>query len=88
MLIAGLEIRILSLDGTQLRRLTLDPTKDYQPIPLKTGVYDVPRHLSPMSRDITFVGEGGLEPPHPFGHRNLNPPRLPIPPLARVEESG
>jgi transposase InsO family protein len=32
MLVAGLEIRILSLDGTQLRRLTLDPTKDYQPI--------------------------------------------------------
>ena len=31
-----------------------------------------------------FVGEGGLEPPHPFGHRNLNPARLPIPPLARV----
>src|SRR6266480_4115852 len=29
------------------------------------------------------VGEGGLEPPHPFGHRNLNPARLPIPPLAR-----
>ncbi len=34
--------------------------------------------------DITVVGEGGLEPPHPFGHRNLNPARLPIPPLARV----
>ena len=33
MLVAGLEIRVLSLDGTQLRRLTLDPTKDYQPIP-------------------------------------------------------
>jgi transposase InsO family protein len=32
MLIAGLEIRILSLDGTQLRRLTLNPTKDYQPL--------------------------------------------------------
>ena len=32
----------------------------------------------------TGVGEGGLEPPHPFGHRNLNPARLPIPPLARV----
>src|SRR5436190_17127093 len=31
----------------------------------------------------TNVGEGGLEPPHPFGHRNLNPARLPIPPLAR-----
>jgi transposase InsO family protein len=32
MLVAGLEITILSLDGAQLRRLTLDPTKDYQPI--------------------------------------------------------
>ena len=29
------------------------------------------------------VGEGGLEPPRPCGHRNLNPARLPIPPLAR-----
>ena len=29
------------------------------------------------------MGEGGLEPPHPFGHRNLNPARLPIPPLAQ-----
>ena len=33
MLIAGLEIRILDQEGNQLRRLTLDPTKDYQPIP-------------------------------------------------------
>src|SRR4051794_33916036 len=31
------------------------------------------------------VGEGGVEPPRPFGHRNLNPARLPIPPLARGE---
>src|SRR5207237_9216812 len=30
-----------------------------------------------------LVGEGGLEPPHPFGHRHLKPARLPIPPLAR-----
>ena len=30
------------------------------------------------------VREEGLEPSHPFGHRNLNPARLPIPPLARV----
>ncbi len=28
-----------------------------------------------------LVREGGLEPPRPFGHRNLNPARLPIPPL-------
>ena len=33
LLVAGLDIRILSLDGTQLRRLTLDTTRDYQPIP-------------------------------------------------------
>lgn len=32
------------------------------------------------------VREGGLEPPHPYGHRNLNPARLPIPPLARGED--
>jgi transposase InsO family protein len=32
LLVAGLEIRILSLDGVQLRRLKLDPTKDYQPM--------------------------------------------------------
>ena len=35
-----------------------------------------------------LVGEGGLEPPRPFGHRNLNPARLPIPPLARVTAQG
>ena len=33
MLVAGLEVRILDLDGNQIRRLTLDPTKNYQPIP-------------------------------------------------------
>lgn len=32
MLVAGLEVRILSLEGAQLRRLILDPSKDYQPI--------------------------------------------------------
>ena len=31
---------------------------------------------------ITVVGEGGLEPPHPFGYRHLKPARLPISPLA------
>jgi hypothetical protein len=36
------------------------------------------------SFDRSKVGEAGLEPAHPFGHRNLNPARLPIPPLARV----
>lgn len=32
MLVAGLEVTIVSLDGAQLRRLILDPSKDYQPI--------------------------------------------------------
>ena len=31
MLVAGLEVRVLTLDGMQLRRLILDPSKDYQP---------------------------------------------------------
>ncbi len=31
------------------------------------------------------VGEEGLEPSRVLPHRNLNPARLPIPPLARVE---
>jgi len=31
MLVAGLEIRVLTLDGTQLRHLTLNPQNDYQP---------------------------------------------------------
>jgi site-specific DNA recombinase len=29
------------------------------------------------SSKTLLVGEGGLEPPRPFGHRNLNPARLP-----------
>ena len=31
------------------------------------------------------MGEGGLEPPHPFEYWHLKPARLPIPPLARVD---
>lgn len=33
LLVAGREVRILTLEGTQLHRLTLDPAKDYQPMP-------------------------------------------------------
>ena len=35
----------------------------------------------------TFVREGGLEPPRPLGHTDLNRARLPIPPLALVVRS-
>src|SRR4051794_38789126 len=34
------------------------------------------------------VREGGVEPPRPFGHTDLNRARLPIPPLAREAGSG
>jgi hypothetical protein len=33
MLIGDLDIEIVGVDGSPLRRLVLDPTKDYQPIP-------------------------------------------------------
>jgi Integrase core domain len=33
MLIADRDVEIVSLDGSPLRRLVLDPTKDYQPQP-------------------------------------------------------
>jgi len=33
MLIDDRDIEIVSLDGSPLRRLVLDPTKDYQPQP-------------------------------------------------------
>ena len=32
LLINGLNIQIISPDGAQLRKLTLDPAKDYQPL--------------------------------------------------------
>jgi hypothetical protein len=32
-LIAGLDVQILGEDGSPLRRLTIDPAKDYQPPP-------------------------------------------------------
>jgi hypothetical protein len=40
------------------------------------------------SSNGTLVGERGLEPPRGCPHRNLNPARLPIPPLARKGSDG
>lgn len=42
------------------------------------------RKIGQGSSKTVLVREEGLEPSRPFGHRNLNPARLPIPPLARV----
>ena len=43
------DIRVIDPNGELLRELTLDPSRDYQPIGAAERVYDVPRHLSPMS---------------------------------------
>jgi hypothetical protein len=32
LLVAGLEVQVIGIDGSPLRRLVLDPTKDYQPM--------------------------------------------------------
>jgi hypothetical protein len=40
------------------------------------------RHRQRPDSSVLMVREGGVEPPRPFGHWNLNPARLPIPPPA------
>ncbi len=58
------------------------------------GAQHIFRHMSPPStrawttkpqvrRPGAVVREGGVEPPRPFGHTDLNRARLPIPPPAR-----
>ena len=41
-----------------------------------------PLELNPRSGVFHMVREGGVEPPRPHGHTDLNRARLPIPPLA------
>ena len=40
-----------------------------------------------LSNRGSLVREGGVEPPRPHGHTDLNRARLPIPPLAHVSYS-
>jgi transposase InsO family protein len=49
LLIAGDHVRVLTTEGALLRELTLDPSRDYQPIGGRTLVHDVVRHVSAMS---------------------------------------
>ena len=53
LLIADQNIRVITLDGELIRELTLDPSRDYQPLQQPRAVYHLPRHQSPMSRDRT-----------------------------------
>ena len=59
LLVADLDVRIITEGGELLRQLTIDPGRDYQPL-VDLSFYDVPRHLSPMSRDITSVPPADL----------------------------
>ena len=59
--------------------------------PPRPGRLRTPRQLDALSPARlrpagTLVREGGVEPPRPFGHTDLNRARLPIPPLAREAE--
>jgi hypothetical protein len=52
LLIANQDVRILADDGSLLRQLTLDPSRDYQPRGVRPGrprVHDVVRQVSTMS---------------------------------------
>ena len=49
LLVAGDHVRVVTEEGTLLRELTLDPTRDYQPLGGRTLVRDVVRHASGMS---------------------------------------
>ena len=67
--ISGAPRRLLAL----LQRRTTPPSQTTQ------------NPTSRVHHNGRSVGEGGLEPPRPCGHRHLKPARLPIPPLARVD---
>lgn len=49
LLVAGDHVRVVTEEGTLLRQLTLDPSRDYQRIGGRTLVHDVVRHVSAMS---------------------------------------
>jgi transposase InsO family protein len=49
LLIADREIRVIDANGELIRELTLDPSRNYQPISAAYDVSDVPTHVSGMS---------------------------------------
>jgi transposase InsO family protein len=49
LLIADQNIRVIDTEGQLIRELTLDPSRNYQPLTHAQRVYDVPTHQSPMS---------------------------------------
>jgi hypothetical protein len=49
LLIANQEIRVIDLQGELIRELTLDPSRNYQPISATYDVSDVPTYENGMS---------------------------------------
>ncbi len=49
LLVAGAHVRVVTEEGSLLRELTLDPTRDYQPLGGRTLFRDVVRQASTMS---------------------------------------
>jgi hypothetical protein len=49
LLIADHSIRIIDLNGELIRELTLDPSRNYQPIARAQSVQDHPRQVSGIS---------------------------------------
>ena len=49
LLVADAQVHVIDADGVLLRELTLDPTRDYQPLGTPTVVHDVLRQVSGMS---------------------------------------
>jgi hypothetical protein len=49
LLIADEDIRVIDVQGELIRELTLDPSRNYQPILPAYDVSDVPTHVSGIS---------------------------------------
>ena len=49
LLVAGADVRVVATDGTLIRQLTLDLTRDYQPLGGRWPVHNVLRQASTMS---------------------------------------
>jgi len=49
LLVAGADVRIVTEDGELIRTLTIDPTRNYQPLGGRWPVHNVLQQVSTMS---------------------------------------
>ncbi len=90
----GVDVRIVGRMriGNQRARLVPRPPKLETKLPAAERFVDGHASSKPRQteakragilKDLGALRKRGLEPPRPFGHWNLNPARLPVPPLPR-----